>query len=167
MPSGTATMRIRSFVLATSLCIASGLALAAEFADFTGLQQNMTPQEFQNAGLNKLSPEELANLDAWLKSQMRQREAVVAAAPRPDRSGFHEEEDRTPIQSRILGEFRGWQGGARFELENGQVWLQAEPGELSGVKVKDPVVTITPGMLGVWKLKIKGYNSTVKVHRIK
>jgi hypothetical protein len=161
-------MRIRSFVLAISLSLASALAIAGELdiTDFSGLQQNMSPQEFQKAGLNKLSPEELAALDAWLKSQMRQREAVVAAKPRPDRAGFHEEEDRTPVESRILGEFRGWDGGDRFELENGQIWVQAEPGELS-VKTQNPVVTVTPGMLGVWRLKIKGYNSSVKVRRIK
>jgi hypothetical protein len=162
-------MRIRSFALAISLCLASGLAGAAAMpADFTGLQQNMSPQEFQNAGLNKLSPEELAALDTWLKSQMRQREAVVAAAPRPDRAGFHEDEDRTPVQSRIVGEFRGWQGGTRFHLENGQEWVQAEPGELSGIKmITNPEVTVTPGMLGVWRFKVKGFNSTVKVRRVK
>src|SRR5437762_14252335 len=106
-------MRIRSFALAISLCLATGLAVAAAPTEFTGLQQNMSPQEFQNAGLNKLSPDELAALDAWLKSQMRQREAVVAAEPKPDRSGFLEHEDRTPVQSRIQGEFRGWEGGTR------------------------------------------------------
>jgi hypothetical protein len=163
-------MRIRPFALALGLCLVGGLAFASNLimpADFTGLQKNMTPQEFQNAGLNKLTPEELANLDAWLTSQMKQREAAVAVAPRVQRGGFLEPGDSGPVQSRILGEFHGWRGHTHFALENGQVWVQADDSELEGVNITDPEVTITEGLLGDWKLKVKGYNTFVKVKRIK
>lgn len=157
-------MRTTSILLLISLCLASSLGFAA---DFVGLQQSMSPDEYKNAGLDKLSAPELAALNAWLQREMQQREAAVAAAPRVDRAGFLEVSDRTVVESRILGEFLGWSGGNRFELENGQVWVQNEAGELNGVKLTDPVVTISPGLMDVWRLKVKGYNTTVKVKRVK
>jgi hypothetical protein len=163
-------MRIRSFALAIGLCLVGGLSFAGDVimpADFTGLQKNMTPQEFQNAGLNKLTPEELAALNAWLTGQMKQREAAVAKAPRVERGGFLEPGDSGPIQSRILGEFHGWRGNTHFALENGQVWVQSEESYLEGINISDPEVTITQGILGDWKLKVKGYNTFVKVKRVK
>jgi len=119
-------MRIRSFAFALGLCLVGGLSFARDLVmppDFTGLEKNMSPQEFQKAGLNKLSAEELAALNAWLTGQMKQREAAVANAPHIDRSGFLEPGDDTPVHSRILGEFHGWRGRTHFALENGQVWV--------------------------------------------
>jgi hypothetical protein len=163
-------MRIRSSALAIGLCLVAGLSFAGNVimpADFTGLQKNMTPQEFQNAGLNKLTPEELAALNAWLTGQMKQREAAVAKAPHVARGGFLETNDDAPVTSRILGEFHGWRGHTHFALENGQVWVQADESELEGVNISDPEVTITQGFMGDWKLKVKGYNGFVKVKRVK
>jgi hypothetical protein len=162
-------MRIRSFVLAIGLCLVGGLCLAGGIImppDFTGLEKNMTPQEFQSAGLNKLTPEELAALDAWLTSQMKKREAAVATAPRVERGGFLQPGDSGPIHSKILGEFHGWRGHTHFALENGQVWVQADESELEGVNISDPEVTITEGLMGDWKLKVKGYNTFVWVKRV-
>lgn len=163
-------MRIRTIALAFGLCLVGGLGVARELvmpADFTGLQKNMTPQEFQDAGLNKLTPEELATLDAWLTGQMKKREEAVAKAPRIDRGGFLEQGDDAPVVSRILGEFHGWRGKTHFALENGQVWIQAEDSQLEGINLTDPEVTITKGLMGDWKLKVKGYNTFVKVRRVK
>ena len=163
-------MRIRSIALAFSLCLIGGLSFASDVimpADFTGLEKTMTPQEFQAAGLNKLSPEELAALNAWLTGQMKQREEAVAKAPHVARGGFLETNDDAPVTSRILGEFHGWRGKTHFALENGQVWVQAEDSVLEGVNITDPEVTITQGLMGDWKLKVKGYNTFVKVKRIK
>jgi len=163
-------MRIRSAALALGLCLVAGLSYAGKVimpADFTGLEKNMTPQEFQAAGLNKLTPEELAALNTWLIGKMKQREADVAKAPRVVRDGFLEPGDDGPVHSRILGEFHGWHGATHFALENGQVWQQAESGELEGVNITDPEVTITKSFMGDWMLKVKGYNSFVRVRRIK
>ena len=163
-------MRIRSFALAIGLCLVGGLSFAGDVimpADFTGLQQNMSPQEFHDAGLDKLSPDELAALNTWLTSKMKQREQAVAKAPRVERGGFLQPGDSGPITSRILGEFHGWRGHTHFALENGQVWIQAEDSYLEGINIQDPEVTITEGLMGDWKLKVKGYNTFVKVKRIK
>ena len=36
-----------------------------------GLQQRVSQAEFKDAGLDKLSPQELQNLDAWLRTHAR------------------------------------------------------------------------------------------------
>ena len=63
--------------------------------------------------------------------------------------------------------FRGFAKGNRYTLANGQVWEQIEPARLDGVKRTDPAVTIKPGLLNSWVLRIDGYNTPAKVRRIK
>jgi len=70
------------------------------------------------------------------------------------------------ITSRISGTFLGWSGKTRFVLENGQEWIQIESGTFS-VNLKDPVVHIRKGMMGVFYFGVEGYGSRVKVKRLK
>ena len=48
-------------------CIAAALALAAPAALAQAkIEQQMSAEQFKAAGLDQLSPEQLANLNAWL-----------------------------------------------------------------------------------------------------
>lgn len=129
------------------------------------IEERMTGADFKAAGLDKLTPEELAKLNEWL--QRSGQASIGAALPRVDRRGFEDVQDRTEISSRIVGEFRGWDGGTEFVLENGQVWKQVDIGRLSTPKLSNPAVTIRSGALGAWRLKIEGYNAFAQVRRIK
>ncbi len=71
------------------------------------------------------------------------------------------------IRSRIDGTFDGWSGKTEFALENGQVWRQSGGGKLVAKEIERPEVEIKRGFMGVYYLKIDGYNPTVKVRRIK
>jgi hypothetical protein len=71
------------------------------------------------------------------------------------------------ITSRIRGTFTGWSGDTEFELANGQVWRQAQAGRLIAPDVESPAVTISRGFLGVYYLRVEGYNQRVKVERVK
>jgi len=65
-----------------------------------------------------------------------------------------------------LGEFKGWDGYTKFELENGQVWQQSSAGVLR-VKINNPTVTIKRSrMSDTYMLKVEGLNSSVRVKRI-
>ncbi len=77
------------------------------------LRNLMRREEFRAAGLDKLSGQELATLDDWVG-----RLAVRLLSART-RAGCS-----SPVESRIDGDFEGWNGGTLFELENGQVWVQ-------------------------------------------
>ena len=73
---------------------------------------------------------------------------------------------REKFQARIVGDFSGWTGNTEFELENGMVWRQDERDTFYIPPFENPVVTITPGLLGSWRLSVEGYNKAVRVERI-
>lgn len=136
------------------------------------IEQQMSPEQFKAAGLDKLSPQELANLNAWLNNTL-EVETTRAAELAKDKvetesRGFLSFGRTDPIESRIDGPFRGFARGRSWTLENGQVWEQTDDASLSGVRKDSPGVKITPGMVGnVWYMAIEGYNTRAKVRRVK
>ena len=180
--------------LGSALCLALALSAfawsaPARAADGAPIRQQMSAEEFKAAGLDKLSAAELAALDAWLAR--RQAATPVAAAPaatldaaeaerireqgreegrrevKEKTRGFLDFGSEEPIKSTLVGEFRGFENGRHYTLANGQVWEQLEPARLEGVRKTNPNVTIKPGLMNVWYLRIDGYNTAAKVRRIK
>jgi hypothetical protein len=142
------------------------------------LKAEMSPEAFRAAGLEKLSDAELAALNRYLSggapaAAMSAPSASPSPSPEPapaaaDRRGLREDQaDRSAITARLVGEFRGWGGSTRFTLDNGQIWVQTNAGEsYSARPVEAPGVTIKPGFMGTWMLKVDGYNATARVRRI-
>ena len=144
------------------------------------IEQAMTAEEFKAAGLDKLSAEELARLNTWLDRRAEQQTtAAVAAAAEQAREegrkeviesnrGFFNFGSTDPIESTMVGEFRGFGQGRKYVLDNGQEWEQIDTASLAGVRRTAPKVRITPGMIGnAWYLQIEGYNTRAKVRRVK
>lgn len=138
----------------------------------------MSQSEFSGAGLEKLSPQELEALNAWLRRELTTTTAAAATAAlsknKADRLGFDRggvfgsREAEGTIVSRIAGEFRGWdRKGQRFTLENGQVWETIDASSPLSVRLTNPQVTIESGFVGTWFLQVEGYNTRVKVKRVK
>lgn len=155
-------------------------ALAQTETPFSSLEEQMTLREFNGAGLDKLSPEELAALNDWIRSNS----LATLAEPRDDskqaQTSASEQLPSAPselpeidrmareaFQTRVVGELGGWDGNTRFELENGMVWQQKERTRYRFKPIENPVVTIKPGLLGSWFLKVEGHKRTVRVERIK
>ena len=100
-------------------------------------------------------------------------EQESSASGNETQSGFGDEtipnRDSDPeadqITSRIIGEFKGWNGETVFELENGQVWQQSGNGLLI-VRLTNPKVTIKKTRFS-YKLSVEGYNASVSVRKIK
>ncbi len=150
------------------------VATGAQAQEFSSLEERMSAAEFKAAGLDKLSAEELAALNAWLGREVDETAQAVAATRGPatpvDRRGFEGAgHDYSDIETRIAGEFTGWDGrDGRFVLTNGQVWQSVDPGSrLAGVKLDSPLVRIEPGAFNSWYLTVEGYNTRVKVRRVK
>lgn len=158
-------MRLRHFLVALALCLAvAPLAFAQQFSS---LEERMSSQQFKDAGLDKLTPEQLAKLNEFIRNEVNARTAQTRKSDQ-DRFGFHESNDRDSLVTRIEGTFTGWDGHTVFHLNNGQVWEQIDSSEtLEGIKVDNPIVKIEPGFMGSWVLSIDGYNGTAKVKRIK
>lgn len=169
------TMKASLVVLVASL----GLSAATVSANsFSTLEERMTAREFREAGLDKLSQEELAYLNRWIQMRSLAEGEVPewlvgaaagasagVAASGGDRRGFADG-PREEINSRLRGSFNGWRGSAVFQLENGMIWEQAEAGVFSVPTMQDPEVRIRPGMFGNWTLQVVGHNTRVRVRRI-
>lgn len=180
MPTPLSRLSWLALILSTLLLCAS----AAAQDSFSSLEERMTGQEFRNTGLHKLTDEELAALNEWIRARsLTQQEAVELNAQRERRneranrpsSGETEDQrglgsggsDNRPIESRIVGRFDGWSGNTEFRLENGMVWRQAGTGSYSVSSIENPRVTIKPGALGSWSLQVEGFNRQIKVRRVK
>src|SRR5437868_13405016 len=92
--------------LVLSLCVSLGClqsARAAREKMSEDIQQIMTPEEFKAAGLNKLSPDELARLNAWLQGyrQVTEQAAEKKATARASRTKLQ------VLVSRVDGTFTG------------------------------------------------------------
>ena len=117
------------------------------------VRQLMSASQFDAAGLRKLSDSEIQALNNWLSEF-----AVKLLAVRDDRN--------TPavIESRIDGEFQGWDGETIFKLLNGQIWQQSSY-QYHYHYAYSPKVTIYRTD-GGYKMKVDGVDQTIYVKRI-
>jgi hypothetical protein len=159
-------------LLAFTLLLGSALPAFAQEAGTAPIERQMTPEEFKAAGLDKLSAQELANLNTWLGRTIdtATTQAAVAAKKKveDDNRGFFNFGSSEPVVAHIVGEFRGFEKGRQYTLDNGQVWRQTDTASLAGVRLDDPEVRIKPGVVGnAWYMVIKGYSTNAKVERVK
>jgi hypothetical protein len=139
-------------------CLAAGGQAAT-------LEQAMSEREFRAAGLDRLTPEQLAFLNQYLGRE-----------PLPPEKTFGAEHlDATPvtaategetIEARILGEFDGWTGHTNFPLDNGQIWQQRVRGEYRHKVVTGVAVEIVRGRFGYY-LKVTESGRQIGVTRVK
>lgn len=169
---------IHRAVLAALLALAALPAMPAHAQDAPAasdqrpIEQRMSPEEFRAAGLGKLDPQELANLNAWLRGTLQAETTRAAAAAeqkvKDDNRGFFNFGSLEPIDARIVGEFTGFGKGRRYTLDNGHVWEQIDSARIPGARKTNPQVRIKPALVGeAWYLTVEGYNTHTKVKRVK
>lgn len=161
-------LRLIRPLLATALLALALPTLAQEGTGTQGIEQQMSSEEFKAAGLDKLSPAELARLNAWLNRTVETVAAEAKKKVETDSRGFFNFGSSEPVVARITGEFRGFARGREYTLDNGNVWKQVDDASLVGARLTDPEVRITPSMIGNnWYLQVGRYNTRAKVQRIK
>ncbi len=159
-------------LLALALYPGHALAQRSNTAD---LQQQMSPEQFRAAGLDKLSPAELAALNAWLQGRVEQSISQVREQALEEgrqevivrHRGFLSFGSDEPIVAVLPGRFSGFAKGRQYLLDNGQVWEQTDDARLSGASGNDRQVRISPGLMGAWYLQVDGINTRAKVRRVK
>jgi hypothetical protein len=166
------------FFIALMILASTVSAFAQE--GFSTLEEQMSGKEFSAAGLDKLTQQELDTLNDWIRRHSLATLATPAResgtpttaaatdASSEDTRGFKgSEQERTPITSRILGNFRGWDGQTVFRLENGMIWAQDDKDKFYLPKETDnAIAVIEPGMFGRWRLHIEGHDTECRVKRI-
>lgn len=165
------------------LCALALPCLSLHAQQASTLQQHMGENDFHESGLDRLTPAELKHLQQWLSVHAGELAAAVpaseaasasAAAGKPARSsgwfshhGTSANKTEVPddtVLNRIAGSFKGWGPHTTFTLQNGQQWRVIDDSDLTtGKTLEDPEVTIKPGLLGGWLLKVKGYNASARV----
>lgn len=147
------------------ILLAAATTVAAQSQSPT-LEERMSQAEFRAAGLDKLSPEELQRLNAWLQAHGGGTQTkYVSPGGKP--VFYPESSERTVVESRISGTFTGWRGKSVFKLDNGQEWRQSESGTFSAGEMANPAVKIKPMLLGSWLMVVDGCSCSVRVERIK
>jgi len=154
----------------------------------TSLAQTLSAEEFARAGLNKLTPDELAFLDAALARRSLPPAVGASAAPAtpirqeklpPTRekvaADFGAEQvaaqkqpaaDVGELHTHIEGTVQEFSGRAVFALGNGQVWQLRTPADIYLTKkLVNPEVTLIRGP-GGYKMVIDAANVVVLVKRI-
>lgn len=126
-----------------------------------GIEHMMSTREFRAAGLDKLSPEELRQLDQWLVHFLAyDSQQVVRADDKIKKL------QNKAVQHRIPGHFSGWTGKTIFTLDNGEVWRQRLPG-IYKIKLENPVVEISKNLFGYYELRLVKTGRKIGVSRVK
>jgi hypothetical protein len=156
-----------SSIFACVIIIGAGSVRAEEKApDFPGVEKSMSPKAFEEAGLNKLTPEERERLDDFIRRYVSSanQEAASVAVDQAVKSNKVPSQPQV-IESRILGPFHGYNGRSRFTLENGQVWAQSQQVTRAYAPIDSPPVIIVKGNWG-WRMYILG-GGDLRVSRVK
>jgi hypothetical protein len=151
---------IGGFALAIAFALPAGVRAQA-----AGIQQRLSAEEMHAAGLDTLTPAQLAALDRLL----REKCLPPTSAPRDD-------DDRVPrayvglgdkpVHTRAKGAISGWEPGTVFMLENGQQWKVLK-GEMKLRKpLQDPDILVVPGIAGRWFLQVDEDLPKARVYRI-
>lgn len=96
--------------------------------------------------------------------------ASTAYAPQtPDQFGLERQQSQVlvkAIESRITGQYDGWEPNQRFTLDNGQVWQVSDDSRGGGFRT-NPKVRITRGTFGTFFMEIEGVNAAPRVKRVR
>ncbi len=145
----------------------------------------LSQEDFQRSGLGKLTPEELAYLDAALSRRQNlaapplQQNRSTAAPQRPPSKekvaadfGAEQVAQSKPtnnsdeLRTHIEGSVQEFSGRAVFVLANGQIWQQRTPTDVYlPKKLTNPAVTLVRGPFG-YKMIIDDANIVVYVKRV-
>lgn len=151
---------LRKTLLGLALAFASQAA-AAQSA-YVDVERRFSAAEMHEAGLDTLSPAQLAALNRLLSEKPAPQAVAPAPAPRPSYIGL----DDKPIRSRVKGSVEGWEPGTVFVLENGQQWKVLKGQMKLRKALQAPEIVVVPGIAGRWFLQVDEDMPKARVYRI-
>jgi hypothetical protein len=153
----------RTILRLTATCFLLNISVSAQSTQQSRLdvESLMSASEFRQAGLSKLSAQELAALNSWLT---RYATKIYTAASEPITADTTSS-TASAIESQIEGTFNGWSGDTIFKLNNGQIWQQASYAYTHHYAYRPEVVIYKTG--SGYKMKVEGVDDTINVKRIK
>ncbi len=175
-------MKSPAFFLPLLLALASAASSAEPI--FPGLQSVLTPTEWQRAGLDRLTPDQIGVIDAALIRHHAPAATLAANPPPLDPAPGTTPQENALTRSRFWTRFgfgkgdtadwrkqppmhakvTSWQGANRFALDTGQVWEGVEP---IPYEILGATITIEARPLGAFALKLNETSMAVRVRRVK
>lgn len=168
------SLRIKLIIVLLALCC--GLPVVrAQQPPAADIEQGLSAEQRHATGLDTLSPEQLAALNALLRERMAATSAAsrvdnVNASAEPQSAGdvpsANSRRDSggndarllgftdAPIKSRLKGTISAWDVGTVFELDNGQQWKVLKGKARLYRPLQSPEVIVVPGLTGRWFLQI-------------
>jgi hypothetical protein len=164
-----------------SFAVVSAVSVAG--SESRSFYDTLTSAERQAAGLAELTPPQQAALsalaDRWVERQAQEAidrartKAVAEVRAEVKAEQVRNVGLRKPvaaaeqvIRTRIAGTFRGWSKGARFSLENGQVWVVDDEDSRYFPRRENAEVELRPSTFGGWKLTLLPDGLWVRVKRV-
>ena len=159
--------------------VVASMGAAAQQA-YVAIEKRLSPEQLHETGLDQLTPEQLARLNALLRDDAAEAQtrtiaetrALVAKQAPAERTGEQRGAmsylgmDAERITTRLKGSISGWEPGSEFHLENGQVWKVLK-GQMKLRKPMDaPEVVLVPGIAGRWFLQVDEDLPKARVYRI-
>lgn len=142
----------------------------------------MTAEELRATGVDDLSRTEIRALNAWLErfrdgeitAAVEQAVAEAPVSTNTDAPAVRQEpadvypppRERLEINTRISGEFSGWEGRTQFTMDNGQVWEQRR-GRRWKITLQNPEVRLYQNFLGAWEMEVVSEDRSIGVRRIR
>jgi hypothetical protein len=141
------------------ICALSAISQSGKAPPVLDVQKLMSVSEFRQAGLHKLTAEEIDALNEWLS---RFAMKLYASTPTADNSST-----AAPpvIETQIEGEFEGWSGDTIFKLANGQIWQQSSYAYTYHYAYRPKVIIYKSG--SVYQIKVDGVDGAIQVKRLK
>lgn len=127
------------------------------------LDQLIPKEQQKEMGLDALSAEQKAKLEAWLMSfalRAAQAGATISQSSIPAVGTT-----TNLVETQIEGTFQGWSGDTIFIMTNGQIWQQAAYAYTYHYAYR-PKVTIYKTNSG-FKMQVEGLKDSLLVKRIK
>ena len=151
---------MRRLAILFALTVAGLAPALAE--DFPGIRKLMNAEEYEAAGLDKLSEAERKALDAWLLRYT----AGEAETLRNTSEEVREAKQEARIEARVRAPFEGWSGDTLFYLDNGQVWQQRLDGRFA-YNGSEREVVLDKNFFGFWRLTHVATGRRVGVTRVR
>lgn len=140
----------------------------AQTPTFPGVESAMPAEAYEAAGLSKLTADERAKLDEFIRGYVAasSEKAATAAIDNAVKEEKVKRNEPEVIQSNIVGLFKGYDGRTSFTLENGQVWKQSQQVSRAYPPIQSPPVLIIKGtsFLAGYRMYIAG-GGNIRVSR--
>jgi hypothetical protein len=150
---------MKKLYLAALLGMSIGNFAWAQDRPFGGLEKAMDRDTYEKAGLQKLTSDERAVLDGFIRDYVaaKQKDAAAVAATEAVDRAVKERKVRPPevIESRFVGTYQGYGLRTLFHLANGQVWKPTNSEVVTNSPIESPNVVIYRDMFG-YKMFIEG-----------